>query len=473
MNQSGNSFWDRIPLPALIGIWLVAILVGAYLVVSAFFSAPAKPADPQVAGANTPTLIANAPAPTVDASVPTPVVIGPTIAPSSSEPTLPAPTTAPSGSQPTQPPPTQAPSGPQPTVPPLLDPGMEYGIQSNALDNTEYSLDLIKDRLLLGWVKQQLKWGVFASSGQMDWSGFDHVIDAASARDLRVLLSIVTAPQWTRSAEGIDGPPDDLNAYAQFVGAVVDRYKGKIHAIEVWNEQNIDAEWKTNPQAVSPERYIEMLRLTYQVVKSKDPNIMVISGALSPTGYFQGGCSAAGCDDQPYLQRMVALGFLQYADCVGVHANGINFPPDKRHDEGYNDPTAKFRGPFDNPHPSWSFRSTLEDYNRIVGGQKKLCVTEFGWASYEGISDTPKPGYEYGTDNTAQEQYDWIDQAFRLMRQWGFVKLAILFNLDFAQKSPEGAMDRAAPWSITDLNGAERLSFRAVRRFMKEVLGIP
>ncbi|HJW84454.1 MAG TPA: hypothetical protein VJ754_09125, partial [Anaerolineae bacterium] len=269
------------------------------------------------------------------------------------------------------------------------------------------------------------------------------------------------------------GPPDDLNAYAQFVGEVVDRYQGKIHAIEIWNEQNIDSEWRTTPQVVSPERYVEMLKLAYQVIKSKDPNIIVISGALSPTGFFGGGCDARGCDDQPYLRRMTELGFLQYADCVGVHANGINFPPDKRHDEGYNDPTAKYRGPFDNPHPSWSFRSTLEDYYAITGRQKKLCVTEFGWPSYEEISATPKAGYEYGMDNTAQEQAAWIVQAFQQMRDGGYVKLAFLFNLDFAQKSPEKGMDRAAPWSITKLDGTERPAVREVRRFMKEVIGIP
>jgi hypothetical protein len=355
---------------------------------------------------------------------------------------------------------------------------MEFGIQSNNITgdvaNIEYTLRLIQERLLLGWVKQQVRWGDFAlAQGQMDWSGFDAIVDAASKRGLRVMFSIVTAPRWTRSAEGVDGPPDDLNAYAQFVGEVVDRYKGNIHAIEIWNEQNIDSEWKTNPQVVSAERYVEMLKLAYQTIKSKDPNIIVISGALAPTGFFSGGCSAAGCDDQPYLRRMTDLGFLQYADCVGVHVNGFNLPPDKRHDAGYNDTTARFRGPFDNPHASWSFRSTLEDYYNITGKQKKLCVTEFGWASYEGMSATALPSYEYALDNTAQEQADWDAQAFRLMRDWGFVKLAFLFNLDFAQKSPQKANDRTAPWSITNLDGSERPALREVRRFMKEVLGIP
>jgi hypothetical protein len=435
-------------MPILIGLWLLAIVAGAVMVFLAFFNSP-------VPGVQTAAQATLAPG------------VAPTVPPAAAN-------VAPT--QPAAPPADGGAPAPQPTVPALLDPSMEFGIQSNAITgDPDYTIRLIRDKLLLGWVKQQLRWGDFSpAQGQMDWTGFDRVVEAASKYDIRVMFSIVTAPEWARpSVGGKEGPPDDLNTYAQFVGEVVDRYKGKVHAIEIWNEQNIDAEWKTNPQVVSPERYVEMLKLAYQTIKAKDPNMIVISGALSPTGFFGGQCDARGCDDQPYLQRMTALGFLQYADCVGVHVNGYNMPPDKRWNEGYNDAAATFRGPFINPHPSWSFRSTLEDYRQITGNQKPMCVTEFGWASYEGISSTPLPSYEYGLDNTAQEQADWDAQAFRLMRDWGYVKLAFLFNLDFAQKSPLGAQDRTAPWSITDLNGAERPAFREVRRFMKEVLGIP
>jgi len=447
-------------MPALIGLWLLTIVIGAVMVFLAFFNPPSNGASSSGGAQATPT-----PGAAASGATPTTEVIIPTLS------TTPAPVD--SASAPT----------PEPTVPALLDPSMEFGIQSNAIiGDPNYTLGLIRDRLLLGWVKQQVRWADFSPApGQMDWSGFDRVVETASKYDIRVMFSIVTAPQWshpnlqptTEDPGAVFGPPDDLNAYAQFVGEVVDRYQGKIHAIEIWNEQNIDSEWRSTPQVVSPERYVEMLKLAYQVIKSKDPNIIVISGALSPTGFFGGGCDARGCDDQPYLRRMTELGFLQYADCVGVHVNGFNLPPDKRHDAGYNDTTAKFRGPFDNPHPSWSFRSTLEDYYAITGRQKKLCVTEFGWAAYEGISSTPLPSYEYGLDNTAQEQADWDVQAFRLMWEWRFVKLAFLFNLDFAQKSPLGAQDRTAPWSITNLDGTERPAFRAVRRFMKEVIGIP
>ncbi len=444
--MNNKSFFDRIPLPVLIAAWLIAVLLGILLVFSQFFNnpssspaqtAPTKVADVAPTVTKNPQVIGGGPIPTSNVQLPTP------------------------------------------TIPALQDPSFGYGIQADFLTG-DPAYDMTQAaRLRMGWIKQQLRWGVFSPApDQFDWSGFDRVINAANARGLKVMLSIVTAPAWshpnlaatTDDPGAINGPPDDLNAYAKFVGEVVDRYPGKVHAIEIWNEQNIDAEWRTTPQVVSPEKYVEMLKLAYQTIKAKDPNIIVISGALAPTGYFVGGCTEAGCDDGPYLKRLFSDGFLQYVDCVGVHANGYNVPPDKTINDGYTDPTATYRGPFTNPIPQWFFRSTLELYRDTVQNQKPLCVTEFGWASNEGFGVTV-PTYEFAADNTLQEQADYIVQAFKLMKDWGYVKLAFLFNLDYAQKSPNGANNRTADWSILGLDGSARPAFNALHDYMKALLG--
>ena len=195
----------------------------------------------------------------------------------------------------------------------------------------------LADRVHARWIKQQLQWGVFEhEQGKMDWTGFDNIINAAHERGLRVMLSIPTAPQWTHpnlqpstppgenDPEAIKGPPDDPQAYANFIGQVIDRYKGKIQAIEVWNEQNLVREWRTNPQTLDAKRYVDLLRATYQVVKAKDPSITVISGALSPTGVDDG---VNVTDDVRYLQQMIDAGLLDTVDCVGAHHNGYNVGP--------------------------------------------------------------------------------------------------------------------------------------------------
>jgi hypothetical protein len=331
------------------------------------------------------------------------------------------------------------------------------------------------DRLGLGWVKQQIKWKDWESTpGEMDWSGFDAVVEAANRRGLKVMFSVVDAPEWSRSYtdQNTEGaPPDNLQVVADFTGRLVDRYNGRIHAIEVWNEQNLDREWDT-AEGVNPERYVEMLRLSYEAIKSRDPNIIVISGALSPTAGRQTDPNdpdrVIWMDDFDYFDRMIELGALSYCDCVGAHHNGINLPPDVAWDEGYNDPTAQFRGPFDNPHHSWSFKSTLWGYHERIqaaGDDTPLCVTEFGWASAEGFDDHP-PGFEFALDNTLQEQAEWDVQAFRLMREWGFVRLAFLWNLNYSQLG-WGPEDPNAPYAIIDFEGAPRPAFEALQEMEK------
>jgi hypothetical protein len=351
-----------------------------------------------------------------------------------------------------------------------------YGIAAHGIGMPYYTMDQVSKQLGMTWVKQQVRWDHFSTEpGQMDWSGYDAMVDAADERGIKVMLSVVGSPDWSRSYFDDNpqaAPPDDLTQFADFLGDLVDRYQGRIHAIEVWNEQNLDREWDTE-EGVKAERYVEMLRLAFQVIKSRDPNIIVISGALSPTGVVAQDPANANrfivIDDFAYLQQMIEAGFLNYADCVGVHHNGINMPPDVAWDEGYNDPTAAFRGPFDSPHPSWSFKSTLWGYHEMItqaGRNTPLCVTEFGWATTEGFGGTP-PGFEFAEDNTLEEQATWDVQAFQLMREWGFVHLAFLWNLDYSYKGGIGATDPNAPYSILDLAGAPRPAFDAVSAMPK------
>jgi len=351
-----------------------------------------------------------------------------------------------------------------------------YGVALNAVGGGDPAYWMGQaESLGLGWVKQQLRWAHFEGTpGEMDWSGFDAVVDTANERGLKVMFSVVDAPEWSRSytdqnPEG--GPPDNLELVADFMGRLVDRYKGRIHAIEVWNEQNLDREWDT-AEGVDAERYVEMLRLSYQAIKSRDPNIIVISGALSPTAGRQTDSNnperVIWMDDFDYLDRMIELGALNYCDCVGAHHNGINMPPDVTWDEGYNDPTAQFRGPFDNPHHSWSFRSTLWGYHERIasaGSDKPLCVTEFGWATAEGFDGYP-PGFEFALDNTLEEQAEWDVKAFQLMREWGFVRLAFLWNLNYSQLG-WGPKDPNAPYALIDFDGAPRPAFDAIRGMEK------
>lgn len=349
-----------------------------------------------------------------------------------------------------------------------------YGTQVHgvaSVGNPADTMNAVRHQLDLDWVKMQLKWPVVhPSPGADQWFFYDSVIEEAYNHGLNLMVSVVGAPEWSRALGGEHGPPDDYSQYITFLNELLDRHPGKIQAIEVWNEQNLDREW-TTANGINPADYVQFLRLSYEAIKAKDPDIIVISGALSPTGGWVENGVVTAVDDFVYFDQMIEAGFLNYVDCVGAHHNGINLPPDVTADDAPNHPkaqTAVFRGPFDNPHHSWSFKTTLDTYAQKVQAidpNMKLCVTEFGWASSEGYDAYPT-GFGFIQDNSLQEQADYIVQAFQQMRDSGDVWLAFLFNFDFGNKGG-GPTDDPVPYSIIDINGIPRPAFSAVANMEK------
>lgn len=342
-----------------------------------------------------------------------------------------------------------------------------YGIQvhGNAtVGDASETMNAVANQLGMDWIKMQIKWPtVYPDPEAEQWFFYDSVVDEAYRKGLNVMASVVGGPKWTRAAGGENGPPDDYTLYYDFLDEMLTRYEGKIQAVEVWNEQNLDREW-TTPEGLSPAAYVQFLSGANERIKAINPNIIVISGALSPTGIHDG---VTSYDDFIYMDEMLAAGLVDHADCVGAHHNGYNIPPDVPYDEaGSTDEavSASFRGPFDNPHHSWSFRTTLDSYAekvRAADPDMQLCVTEFGWPSSEGHGVTPQ-GFDFAADNTLDEQATYVVQAFRQMHDSGDVWLAYLFNFDFGNKGGDPATDDNVHYSIVDGQGAPRPAYGAL-----------
>jgi polysaccharide biosynthesis protein PslG len=329
------------------------------------------------------------------------------------------------------------------------------------------------EELGLNWIKQQVRWyNIEPEKGQYDWSALDLALPIAAERNIKVLISVVAAPDWAREP-GVDlsaeGPPADPQDFVDFVIAILDRYPGMIHAIEVWNEQNIDREWMSI-QGLSAANYVTLLRETYQAVKNLDPGIIVVSGALSPTGGLEIGGVVRAINDFDFMDRLIAAGMLNYTDCVGAHHNGYNVGPSYTWDNIPPNPDAEFRGPFDNPHHSWSFRSTLQTYaNKIAvaGGDQRLCVTEFGWPTVEDLDGYPE-GFGFALDNTLEDQAAYTIEAINNMEEWGIAWLAFIWNLNYGPQAGWSTDSDNTPYSFIGPDWARRPVYDAVREWSAE-----
>ena len=303
------------------------------------------------------------------------------------------------------------------------------------------------NQLGFNWVKVQVPWkDIEGSQGNFGWGGIDDMVNTFKAGGLNVMLSVPKAPAWARPAGAdlsVEGPPADPATFANFLGQLAGRYCGTVNAIEVWNEQNLHYEWGNQP--LDPAAYMAMLKPAYRAIKAACPSTKVISGALTPTG----APAPWAMDDFAYLEAMYQHGLKDYADGIGAHPSGFNVSPDvsggQAACEFISQQGSAYRGPCDSPHHSWSFRNTMEGYRNIMvkygDGNKLIWPTEFGWASgWTGAS-----GYEYANDNTPTEQAEWTVRAYQLMKSWGWVGPAFLWNLNYGVTNPGTEL---AQWGI-------------------------
>jgi hypothetical protein len=318
-----------------------------------------------------------------------------------------------------------------------------YGIQIDPGADRGAAIGAIKG-LGFNWVKFQLPWKNFEGGGPGVRNWPDDVVGDLNGNGLNILASIVKAPDWARPGNtnlAVEGPPSDPGAYASFVGEFAARYCGRVQAIEVWNEQNLWYEW--GGETLDAARYVRLLAAAYRAIKAACPNMIMVSGAPTPTG----ATPPAAIRDTTYLEQMYRAGLRNYSDAIGVHPSGYGNPPDARFQDWQ---AGKYGQASHVSDPSFYFRNTMEQYRNIMAkygdGNKRLWPTEFGWAS----TNSPVAGYEYALYNSEQAQGEYIKRAFEMMRNWGWVGVPFLWNLNYNKSQPGselaafGIMDRPA-----------------------------
>jgi hypothetical protein len=278
------------------------------------------------------------------------------------------------------------------------------------------------------WAKHQVEWAtVEPQPGQYDWTQLDAIVSAANAANLKVFLSVQHAPAFDKTpASGLF--PSDPNTYRVFMQALATHYNGKVAAYEIWNEENLSRE--AGPGNVDPSHYLPILEAGYTGVKAGDPNALALLGAPSPTGVN----SADAMDDVQYLNALFALNggeAKRFYDAVSTHPSGFSNPPDCTPQT----PQCSLSGGWNND-PSFFAFTRVAQYRDVMvrngESNKKIWFSEFGYCS----GSTPPAGYEYCKFLTAQNQADFLVQAFTKARSLDYVGGMIVWNLNFQLAVP-------------------------------------
>jgi hypothetical protein len=193
------------------------------------------------------------------------------------------------------------------------------------------------------WIRQQFPWedieihgkGDFVDRRNMDsvgeisaWDKYDNIVDLAEQYGLAIIARLNgPMPVWSlpEGATNRYTPPADFQDFVDYAIAVAERYQGRIGYYQVWNEPNLYPEW--GDQTVNAEAYTDLLCRTYTALKTVDPDIAVITGALGPTIDLSG----QNAYDLLYLQRMYQAGAGACFDVLSVQGYGLwSGPTDQR-----------------------------------------------------------------------------------------------------------------------------------------------
>jgi len=243
----------------------------------------------------------------------------------------------------------------------------------------------------------------------------------AEDHGIQLLVRLDDPPNWAYASEEPVthlGPPDDLEAYGDFVAAVVERYCGRVRYYQVWNEPNIYPEWGEGD--VDPLGYAELIGVAAQRAREACDDVVIVSAALAPTTEAGG----RNMDDLEYMQALYDAGWADDFDVLAVNAFGLwTGPTDRRV----------------SPDRTNFSRAMLARDVMVRNGDadKAVWITEMGW-------DSPPPDMEapYGrVDEETRALY--TEYAYRRMaEEWpwagpGFLWFLRRPNWDWHER-PEG-----------------------------------
>jgi polysaccharide biosynthesis protein PslG len=331
----------------------------------------------------------------------------------------------------------------------------EYGMSVFVYGNpgtTERDLSKLTG-IGFSWQKSLFRWRDIETDckGCYNWGEADRVVKSSADAGLKIIARLDFQPTWARVDGAHNGAPDNYQDFADFVSAFMTRYKtgspnGTVQAIEIWNEVNLQREWGNAISPASAADYVRLLGMAYKAAKAADPNVLVITAGLSPTGWND---DTARPDDD-FLGWMYLAGLKggKNYDVLGAHGN-TQCPSV---DAGYgNCPVLADRM----SHPSFYFRR-IEQLRQIMvdhgDSAQQVWLLEFGWTT-----DPVNPSYSWYATSESRKA-DLIVEAFKYAnRNWApWIGVMTLWTLSDPGWSPG---DEQVYWAVTNPDGSPRPAY--------------
>ncbi|GAT34664.1 glycosyl hydrolases family 39 [Terrimicrobium sacchariphilum] len=321
------------------------------------------------------------------------------------------------------------------------------------------------------------------SAEQWKWEVIDEIVTAAEKQHMQIEILLAYTTRWAappekqKSADWLDWnrAAPDMQAWRTFVKAYAERFRGRIHLWEIWNEPDLEGFWRG-----TTEEYLSLFRAAREELKAVDPENVVMSGGFATL------LNHPSRKKNPDLQERAMMTLGPQMDMHAVHEHG----PFDRFAQVVDGVYADFRAKLPAPVPPIIFNETAE--HSLYGTEKaqaEALVKKATFARARGAVgyfwydlrndgvDPTDPEHHFGLLTRAMEPkpaYIAFNTLARLMvprpylrqldageNRWFFLhgdnaeKLLVFWNEDDGSQNEQILlrMPGAARASLVDING--------------------
>ena len=293
------------------------------------------------------------------------------------------------------------------------------------------------------WVRQRFPWAqIEPQPGQFDWALWDAIVAECAAQNLRLIAVLDTSPAWARyggANAAPTAPPADPNDLARFAATLATRYRGRLAAIQVWDQPNIRPHW--GERYASPAEYVALLQPVAAALHAADPDLVVLAGGLAPTIEQ----SEWNQSDVAYLDGMYRAGAKGSFDALAAKPYGFWSGPEDR----------RVAPDVLNFSRLILLRETMLRYG---DGERAIWAVEFGWnALPAGWSGRASP---WGTDSEDKQAGRTVAALRRAQAEWPWLAVACLQGLRFPTAAPD---DPLRGFALLNDDFSPRATYMAVQ----------
>lgn len=247
------------------------------------------------------------------------------------------------------------------------------------------------DQLGVSIIRVDFAWTLIEKEeGVFNFDRLDYIVKKCQEKNIEILAVLGYSAPWT-GAEW-NNPPNDKEAFLRYIKTTVSRYFNSVKYWEFWNEPDSFFYWQPQDEM---KTYTHLLKKVYPLIKSIDPEAIVLLGGLTSSGLYP-------------LRRILQQGGGKYFDIVNFHF--------------FTDPIKKNNL----KNIGWKLYH-IEKELKSFNFNKKIWITEIG---SPGIKQVRGCLWWYGTCPNERQQSIFLKRAYDFLLKQNVEKIFWAFFQD-------------------------------------------